>query len=251
MKYKTMKSLSLLTLMILGLVFFQSCGTEIDPYQNTSNDLEYFPIEVGNTWIYSLDSIVFDNKGAIVDSIHNTVREVIIKSYEDNEGETAFVVERSNKDGDNWIVSDIWSMSINNSQAIRTEDNIRFIKMSFPIEKNKSWDGNAYIDTQNLIVKIAGESIKMYENWLYRYLEIGTSESIGLNTYNDLVVIQQVDNENAIQKRYSVEKYERNIGLVYKRMMILNTQQTDISIPWKDKAEEGFILEQTLISFKK
>lgn len=35
-------------------------------------------------------------------------------------------------------------------------------------------------------------------------------------------------------------------------MMILNTQKIDlINTPWELKAEEGFILEQQLISFSK
>jgi len=248
---RQMKKIYFFIIIVIGTFFLYSCGSEKDPYQSSDDSSEYFPLEVGNTWIYSVDSIVYDYKGTVIDTIHNEVQEKITNFYTDNEGVKSFIIERSNKKGNNWIVSNIWSANLDKTQATRTEDNLRFIKMVFPIYKNKSWDGNAYIDTQNQIVIIAGESIKMFEQWSYRYLDVSINETVGNNTYDDILVVQQVDNENSIQKRYSIEKYARNIGLVYKKMEILNSQKTDLDVPWSEKAEEGFILEQTLISFTK
>jgi len=246
-----MRKLNIFLIIISGIFFFYSCGSTLDSYQNSDTGAEYFPLEIGNTWIYSVDSIVYDLDGTVVDTIHDIVKEKITNTFTDEEGIKTFVLERSSQKDADWVVRDIWSASLNKTQAIRTEDNLRFIKMSFPVNKNKSWDGNAYIDTQNQIVKIAGESIKMYEQWYYRYLDIDIEETIGENTYDNVVVVQQVDKETKLEKRYSEEKYAKNIGLVYKKMIILNTQNNNETVPWAQKAEEGFILEQKLISYSK
>ena len=164
---------------------------------------------------------------------------------------TNFVVERFNKRGSDWVISDIWSALKNENQAIRNEDNLRFIKLVFPISEDKYWDGNAFIDSDNVIVKIAGESIKLYERWSYYYDSANEFETIGDTDYDNITTVRQVDTENSINKRYSLEKYAKGVGLVYKKMIILNTQNNDENIPWEEKAEEGFILEQTLLSFTK
>lgn len=240
-----------LSSLLLGILIFSSCGSEIENYNPSNSSTEYFPLEIGNTWIYQVDSIIYDKKGTQIDTVYHIVKETITESFEDSEGITNFVVERFNKIGNNWVISDIWSALKNGNQAIRNEDNLRFIKLVFPISENKFWDGNAFIDSDNVIVKIAGESIKLYERWSYNYKSVNMFEKIGDNEYDNVTTVEQVDTENSINKRYSLEKYAKGIGLVYKKMIILNTQNNDENIPWESKAEEGFILEQTLLSFTK
>ena len=45
------------------------------------------------------------------------------------------------------------------------------------------------------------------------------------------------------------EKYAKDIGLIYKEMWILDTQKSESAAPWEVKAEEGFILKKSLVSF--
>lgn len=246
-----MKSIKFTLFILLGLIFLNSCNSKTEEYNPTKTDNYYYPIQIGSTWIYSLDSIIYDRKGLDVDTIKGLIKETILDSFIDITGTTNFTIERSNKKGNNWVVSNIWSTSKNEGNVIRNEDNLKFIKMITPIEKNQSWDGNAYIDTENLIVKIAGESIQMYNRWYYQYLDINKPETVGSITYDNVLTIQQVDNETKLEKRYSLEKYAENIGLIYKKMIILNTQVNNETIPWEERAEEGFILEQKLISYTK
>lgn len=247
-----MKNFSIgFSLFLLGFLFLSSCENKIEDYNPANSGSEYFPIEIGNTWTYQVDSIIYDKKGTQIDTVYHIVKETITESFEDNEGQTNFVIERFNKIGVNWVNTDIWSTLKNDNHAIRNEDNLRFIKLVFPINENKYWDGNAFIDSDNIIIKIAGESIKLYERWSYNYESVNKFEKIGDNNYDNVTTVEQVDTENSINKRYSLEKYAKGIGLVYKKMIILNTQNNDDTLPWEEKAEEGFILEQTLLSFTK
>ena len=247
-----MKNLFYLIIPIFILIV-SSCGTKIDPYTNNNSDSEYFPLKVGYTWIYEVDSIIFDNKGTKIDSTHSIIKESISGTFTDNEGNTAYIIERfkqNNQNIENWSILDAWFAYKNDMQAVKNEENLKFIKLVFPVEKDVVWDGNAYFDSENTIVKIAGEPIKIYEYWTYKYLDIDSKETINDIQYDNVATVLQVDYENSIEKRYSIEKYAKDTGLIYKNMIILNTQKIDQpNTPWEKKAEEGFILTQKLISF--
>ena len=76
----------------------------------------------------------------------------------------------------------------------------------------------------------------MYEYWNYRYITTDQAEDIGENHFEKVSTVEQVDYENAIGKRYSIEKYAKGTGLVYKNMMILNTQKICSSNGLEDTA---------------
>lgn len=227
------------------------CNTKIDDFKIDPEEYKFFPLKIGNTWKYKLDSIIYDNKGTIKKTVSNIIIEKITESFMDNEGETNYIIERTVFENGSVNNINMLNAYINNNMAIRNEGNLKFIKLVFPVIKGKSWDGNALFDSQNTIIRIAGEPIKMYELWDYRYSETGKSVAIEGKEYKDVLSIIQTDTENSIEKRYSYEEYAKGIGLIYKKMMILNTQKTDqASVPWELKAEEGFILEQKLLSFE-
>ena len=228
-----------------------SCVDKTDPYTTDfAEDQKYFPLTTGNTWIYEVDSIIYDNNGTKVDTIHHIIKEEITGSFIDNEGIKNYIIERYIKSNFGWTISKACSATKNEKQAIRNEDNLRFIKLVFPIKENYLWNGNAYFDSENIIVKIAGEPIKMYEYWNYRYISKDVPDTIDNRRYDNVATVEEVNYENSIEKRYSIEKYGKGVGLIYKEMYILNTQKIDqVNIPWEQKAEEGFILKQKLISF--
>ena len=192
---------------------------------------------------------MYDNNGTRIDTVSNQIREMLTEEFVDQSGQSVFRVERSAWKSGNWIVQDIWSASRDDNLAFRTEENLRFAKLSFPTRAGKAWDGNAFID-EEVIVKIAGEPIRVYQNWNdYRYLSVDEAETIGETSYDRVCTVEQVDLEDRITRRYSVEKYAEDVGLIHKQMIILNTQKFDSDDPWEIKAEEGFILDQKLISF--
>jgi hypothetical protein len=243
---------SYLLAIILILFFFTACQNEIEKYQLSTEDDQYFPLKLGEVRTYKLDSTIFDNKGTIKTKISRIVKENVIESYFDDEGEANFIIEQNIFDSNKLVLTNILNAYKNKTKVVRNEGNLKFIKLVFPVIKDKSWDGNALFDAENTIVRIAGEPIKMYELWDYRYDETGISKTLNGNEYKNVVSVIQTDTENSIEKRYSLEQYAKGVGLIYKKMMILNTQKIDlINTPWELKAEEGFILEQQLISFDK
>lgn len=229
-----------------------SCVNKIEEYDSGNNDKLYFPLQVGYKWVYQVDSIVYTKKGTQRSQETYSVNEEIIDEFTDNRGEFSYIVEQNIYKSDQHVATNLLYAFVDDQKAISTEGNLKFIKLTFPVSLNNSWDGNALFDASNTIVKIGGEPINMFEWWNYRYTEINGTETINGIEYTDVVTITQVDSDIPIEKRYSVEKYSKGTGLIYQKMIILNTQRSDLaSTPWEDKAEEGFILEKKLVYFSK
>jgi len=236
---------------IFALIALASCTPELEDYQGNVEGPKFFPLAVGNSWIYRVDSVIYDNKGLNVDSVSGYIRETITSQYMDSAGDKVFRIERSSKKVSvgGWEVISIWTASKNEKTAYKTENNLKFLKLTFPVLVDKSWEGNIYFP-DDIVVRIAGEPIKMYQNW-GKYKYTGVDESLVLEglQYDGVASVLQADIENKISKRYSIEKYARNIGLIYKEMWILDTQKSESQASWEVKAEEGFILKERLISF--
>ena len=244
---------------ILGLLF--SCDNGETEEIVIDYGYEYYPLEIGNSWTYQVDSIIFDPAigGTALDSTRSYIREVITDTLESADGETAFIIEHYYRHHDTlaWEIASVYTLVADEQRAYRTEDNLRFIKLVFPLKKGSNWDGNAFFDDTRDIL-IAGESVEMFKNWSYEVLESGISRQIGDLLFEEVAVVQNADDENLIERRYAVEEYARGVGLISKELLIADTQCSvccngDFSIceplPWREKAEKGMIVKWQLIDY--
>ena len=186
---------------IVGLLVLHSCDNETIEVDGTIQGMEYFPIEVDKEWIYSSDSIVYDENLGIIDTLTGFIRERISEYNSDG----SFLIERSYKTqlNDTWEVSDIWSGRLEDTKAIRTEENLSFIKLIFPPLLNRSWDGNALFD-QNVEIVIAGEPLRPYQGWNYEITALDGSYNEGEVSSDDVIDVLQVDEESFIDRRYYI-----------------------------------------------
>ncbi|MEK7253300.1 MAG: hypothetical protein AAB316_01025 [Bacteroidota bacterium] len=234
------------------LCLLASCKEEADPFQ-ADFGYEYFPLEVGKYLIYEVDSTIYDPTGDTAVFFSKTqVKEEIVDTLSDNLGNQLFKIERFERTADTlpWQVTKVFTASIQNNQAIRTEDNLRFIKMPFPLRDGASWNANIHFDP-SLIVTVAGESIEMFKGWSSKIESVGEADTVGILQFPEVVTIRLADEENLIELRRGFEKYAKGIGLVYKELWILDTQCIEQceGQPWEEKAEKGFILRQKLVGY--
>ncbi len=248
-----------LTLLLAGC----KSKSVVEEFDEIDKGYDYFPLEVGKFMEYQVDSVVYDitAEGSIAIPSSSYLKELVVDTFRDNANRLIFRIERYTKKNlaDDWKISDVWTANKDEQRAERTEENLRFIKMTFPLVANSTWNGNMFIDDTQ-IISVAGESVELYKSWNYEVLSVGESEEIGEVIYPDVSTLQQAQNENLIELRYSIEKYARGIGLVYREMQILDTQcipNCDLpnqppdcfcGISWEEKAEKGFTLRQTMIN---
>ena len=249
---------------MVSILLFAACGerqTETFVPDDPAAFYSYYPLEIGKFTEYRVDSIVYDfavGGSTMRDSSLTYVREVLADTLRDNTGALQYSIERYERNNTSaaWNLKAIWTCALNDIGAIRTENNQRFLKLIFPLDRRSAWDGNLYIDT-NQEIEIAGERMRPFQNWFYEVDSIDVSANVGTFAFDSTLLVTEVNETNAIERRLSRVRYARNIGLVWREQWILDSQYCNQTPPpadcntkpWTEKAERGYILRQTLIGF--
>ncbi len=238
-------------LLLLSIILF-SCEEAIE--KRTDDDLGYdfYPISLGSEWIYSSDSILYNKQTSSIDTFYGFIKESVVDTFTNEQEEKVFVIERYFKRNwdDLWEISDVWSTTVSDTQVKETEENLTFVKLVFPPDLGQSWEGNAFID-MNTEVVVGGETLVPYKYWDYRVSEIGATLNFGSQTYNDVLTVTQATDSSEIELRYALEKYAKNIGMVYQELKILENQDPNTQgLTWEEKAEKGYILKMRLLEYK-
>lgn len=231
--------------------------TPADPFAQYA----YFPLETGKFVEYAVDSILYDfgpGGGTVRDSFRVFAREVITDTLRDNNGQLVYRTERFERENQTqpWqFVQNIFA-SRTPTQAIRTENNLRFLKLVFPFDRSSNWDGNHWID-QYREIEVAGERIQPFVNWRYEVDSLDIPAQIGAFSFDSVLVVTEVDETNAIERRLSRVKYAKHVGIVFREQWILDSQYCNqipppadcLTKPWTEKAERGYILRQIMTNY--
>lgn len=234
----------------LAVVVILSCSKETQPVDESTFGYDFFPITKGKSWIYASDSIIYDNGGTKIDTFSSFIKEEVGDSFVDETGITVYKLNRFFKRNANdiWSRTNTWTTYTDKTRAIRTEENLKFIKLVFPLKKGLRWDGNVFLD-EDIKIDVAGESIEAYKNWKHKIEEI--DENFNFNgTDVKSVRVNLVDDASIIDRRKVTEYYGQGIGLLKKEMIILDSDGSRPNDPWEKKAQKGFILTLTLIEVK-
>lgn len=251
----------LLLLPVVFLLFVAgSCEDEIRDPIDLAADQAFFPLELNQPLFYDQDSIVVFNTaaGVVYDTSRSEVRETLVERIEESDGTINYRGERWQRANESapWRFVLTYTVSRTPTAAFRTEDNLQFTKLIFPLRNNRSWDGNAAFDNRREVV-VGGEFLDVFNGWDYRYEQ--TNEEVttpGGNSYANATLVRQADvSDNLIDQRIAYEVYVSGVGLVERYLDARHTQcrvccnlDTELcfNLPWDEKAEKGFILRQVL-----
>jgi len=219
-------------LYILIIFFLFSCNKD-DEKNILSIDFSYFPHNIGNTYVYDVTEINIDKRASVNDTNNYRLKETFESSFIDDEKNICYRVERYKMDSKDtlWSVLNIWYITISNNCVYKTEDNYRYKKIIFPVKQQNTWNGNS-------------ENTKEFQE--YTITTVDVLETIGDKNYNNILSILQNDKENLIEKQYSIEKYAKNIGLVYKKHIDISELEPQPGIPWEQRINVGHIYIQIL-----
>ena len=245
------------------VLIINACGERVtlDYNPGTEAQFAYFPLRIGNYTVYRVDSIVYDfspGGGTLRDSSSTFVKEMVADTLRDQTGLLLYQIERYERSSDTlpWQLKSIGTAARTPGQAIRTEDNLRFLKLIFPMDRRSEWDGNIWID-EGREIEIAGERMRPFSNWNYEVDSIDVPAGVGSFVFDSTLVVTEADDNNIIERRYSKVRYAKHIGVVWREQWILDSQYCNQSPPpadcetkpWEDKAEKGYILRQTILEF--
>ena len=212
-----------------------------DPNTNIDLHYDYFPLKTGNWIIYNVDSIVYNDVTEMIDTLSYQIKEKVDSSFIDLEGDTAYLLYlyKRNADTLSWSMYKTRTAKLTNSTAEKVEDNLRFIKLAFPISEDKSWKGNSYFNTSD-------DDLECYGSWDYEYSNIHKKIDSLKVSFDSTITILQVDDAPLTNKDYLLEIYAKDVGMVYKKHICLE-KGNDISpsAPYI----KGFIYKMTIDTF--
>lgn len=210
---------------------------------------DYAPASIGSYIIYDVDSTYYNDFSHDTLNFKFRIKEKFEEEYFDNEGRKALKLVRYIKkfnpllsyDAIPWTIKDVWATNKTATTYEVVEENVRLIKLSFPVKEDNMWNGNS----QNTI----GE-------WDYKYNYIDNTETINGTTFEKVLQVEQKDDKlkNVIHRQYYIEKYAKNVGLVYREIKDIysNTPTIDpithLVTPVEQRIEKGVIFKQTYIS---
>lgn len=241
---------SRIAVLVISVLFAIRCSDTTQEIDADSFGYDYFPVATGNTWTYMSDSVIIRSGGLRRDTSRAFIREEIGERYKDAEGKDVYKVFRSyrKKETDSWQNLNTWTVQLDQNRAIRTEENLKFIKLVFPFAKGLRWDGNAFID-KDIRIQAGDENIQPYKNWKHRIEDTAAEVTFKGQKINSLKV-NLVADTSIIDLRNVAEYYAKGIGLVRKEMVIFDSGNTQPVMPWSAKAQKGFTHTLTLIDFK-
>lgn len=229
---------------IIGLLVYSCKKKENAELTPIDFGKDYFPIQVGNYIIYDVDSIAYNDITHIATTYKYRLKEVIKEAFINDEGTTSYRLERyikyydstKNYDQIPWQIKDVWTIIPYTNSIEKIEENIRYIKLIFPIKEGSQWNGNA----KNTL----GEK-------KYSYQYVGAAETINNNSFDKVTKVKQYEYRTLISYQNEVEKYARNVGMIYKEITNLQSQNIIPDVPVEARAESGYIYKMQIVSWGK
>ena len=217
-----------LFILFISVLLF-SCKKDNNDYVTPDIGQGYSGLELGSYVEYDVDSFFYDDFTGTIDTSIFKIKEVVAESYIDLEGDEAFKIHRYKKDNDTtaWFLKDVWSAKLTSTNYQKTEENVKFVRLIFPVREGSLWNGNA-------MNNLSGRE--------YKYTTIDAVENIGGNALTKVLTVYQLENLNLIEQQQFIEKYAKSVGLVYKKNMDL--VRDNLSSSWR-----GYDVTYTLRSF--
>lgn len=196
---------------------------------------DYIPSAVGTYQIYAVDEIQYSSIGGMTE-LHYQLMTEVVDSFPATDGTYTYVIYRSTRhtENDPWTYLDTWSMRITDSEAVVSEANTSYVKLTFPATTGRNWNGNKFNN---------GAEDR------YDLAQAGAPFTVGDQVFDRAVVVDQEDNRDFIvyqDKRSEVFAY--GVGLVYKSTTQLNYCDKPECLGLQ-QVESGVVLTQSIVSY--
>jgi hypothetical protein len=224
-----LQSLTRFSILAIAVITLFSCNKKEEYVSDKLSD--YIPLVPGKYITYRLDSMIFTNFGRTTEVHRYQVKNVIDALITDNIGRPSYRVFRYLRDSlgtTPWQLAGTFFITALADQLELIEDNLRFIKLHLPIQDAFSWKGNKYLPS--------GVNAPYYqlfdfnnddnmENWDYYYDGVPASFSYRGNNYSNVQTVEEADEIFNVPitvptayaaRTRAVEKYSKNIGMVYR-----------------------------------
>ena len=203
---------------------------------------DYYPTTQNKFVVYDIDSVIYTEIPKDTVSYRYRVKEKVADSFSDNEGKPAIRMERYIKkfdaakpyDSIAWTIKEVWMVTANQKSIQVLEGNVRFTKLIFPVQEKAMWNGN--------VSNTLGDAS-------YTYDYIDRQETIGDKSLENVLLVKQKEFRTLISYESASEKYAKGIGLVYREITNILSNNIVPGTPVENRIESGMIYKQTLVTY--
>lgn len=218
---------------------------------------DYFPLIVGKSITYRLDSTVTTAFGVSLTTSSYIVNDYVNAQIIDGLGRNSYRIFRTYTDTNS--IAPYATMATFQATPVGTDwieyldNNLRFMKLRFPIQEGFTWKGNSFID----VTASGNSAFNFFADWDYTYQNVGKPDTVLGKVYPNTVTVMQRDETipnvafnpaNYQQRNYSIEVYAKNIGLIYKNLLHYIYQPPTPNRPAGYYEDESFGVKLQIIS---
>jgi len=193
------------------VIVFASCKK--DKPASVYMGYDYFPNSIGHWVIYNVDSISFNPiLAAGSDTFNYQVKDLIDSFYSDNTGARTQVIIRYKRTNPSasWVYQKTYTANLYPSEATRTEDGVKYVKLAFPVIVNSTWNGGAY--------SALPATYFQWNDASFTYTSVNSPLSLNGVYFDSSLTVMQ-DNENSLEyHRLYTEQYAVGVGRIYKQI---------------------------------
>lgn len=227
---------------------------------------ELLPLQPGKYLTYKLDSLVFTGLGLVKELHTYQEKNVVDAEITDASGRPSYRVYRYLRDeagNEPWRSAGTYFITIADNRVEWVENNRRVVKMVLPVKEGVTWKGNQYLPSEPYSPEINNFSVgNALRTWDFVY-EAETNETIGnfdlpgvrtvfhIDESTNLDADDELISETSYAARsYSVEKYAKDLGLVYQKLLLWEYQPEEPGSTANYKGRyKGFGVTRTLIDY--
>lgn len=239
-----MKNTPLILSVLLITILVFSCKKKKEPEVVDTGEA-YYPTTLGSYVVYNVDSIVFDEFTYDSTFYKYQIKEKIEEEYTDQQGRPALKLVRYIKKFNAavsysampWVIKDVWQVNVTKRNVEVVEENVRFVKMIFPVKVNSTWNGN---------------STNTLDEWIYKYSYMDNSETIGGIPFPKVTMVVQKDFPTLISRQYYTEKYAKEVGLVSREITDITFKDTIVPLGfplYNVRQKYGKVYKATVTSY--
>lgn len=162
----------------------------------------YFPLATGRYVVYNVSETRYALNAAPARQTYQR-KETIGAAYTDVTGQPAYRLLRYRRPADRqpWVSDSVWSVRLMNNEAIRTENGLDFVCLTFPPANGLTWNGNRY--------NAAGPDD-------YVLLNAGRPYTVGGQTFDRTLTVVQRNDSTGVGQDRRVLVYAPDVGLIYR-----------------------------------
>jgi hypothetical protein len=118
-----------------------------------------------------------------------------------------------------WTLQSVWVANKTTTGVQEVEQNLRYTKLSFPVNLWTTWNGTAFADTSQLASLFTNVDVPVAATGnAFTYITVDVPFALNGNSFSKTLTVRQTyfGNQEFYQNYY--EQYARGVGLIYKHI---------------------------------